>query len=257
MLMICSNLGYALHPRITSNLKPGARVADIACGTGRWFVQLAPVLPEGSTMHGFDVSDAQFPKKDTKPANMTFAEHNALEPFPAELHGTFDAVHVRLLVAALHDSAMWDSVMCNALALLKPGGAIQWDEHDLLSKRAVRGPDPASSAQAQIRSTQLSNQMMGERLKLAYDGLLARMNKFGLESVFKDQVSTDRVPKWRANLSTVTLGAEYRITRNGAASGKLDMTVEEVDSMNEEALREIEAGAYKTYNIGVFVGWKP
>lgn len=64
---------------------------------------------------GFDISDAHFPS--TPRENMTFVKHDMLKPFPQEYHGTFDLVHLRLMVLALKKEQITTAAE-NAAALL-------------------------------------------------------------------------------------------------------------------------------------------
>lgn len=53
-------------------------------------------------LHGSDISSAQFqPIPAQANAEIQLSLQNCLEPFPAEHHGRYDFVHVRLLVGAL------------------------------------------------------------------------------------------------------------------------------------------------------------
>lgn len=47
------------------------------------------------------------------------------KPFPAEIHGKYDLVHVRMLVAAMLPEE-WEPAVRNLTQLLKPGGFLQW-----------------------------------------------------------------------------------------------------------------------------------
>ena len=80
-----------------------------------------------TTFHGLDISDAQFPTQDTWPENIKFSILDALGPLPDALHGQFDVVHCRLVTGAV--SAGNPKPFLNTfLAMLKPGGYLQWDE---------------------------------------------------------------------------------------------------------------------------------
>jgi SAM-dependent methyltransferase len=96
-----------------------------------WLQDLANALSQSSPADreyiGFDISAQHFP--DSAPPNTVFKIHNILEPFPADLHGQFDLVHIRLLVLALAKD-QFKTAVHNALELLKPGGFIQWEEFE-------------------------------------------------------------------------------------------------------------------------------
>ncbi|KAK3349645.1 hypothetical protein B0T25DRAFT_247331 [Lasiosphaeria hispida] len=138
--------GALIHPHILEDLGVSLagealesgrhvelRVADIGTGTGVWALDVAR-LPSahGSnkkfSVHGFDISDEQFPPGHVLPENVQLSVSDALSVPPESLHGTFDIVHVAHFagVRALGEDPA--PVIDHALALLKPGGWIQWDE---------------------------------------------------------------------------------------------------------------------------------
>ncbi|EED23100.1 conserved hypothetical protein [Talaromyces stipitatus ATCC 10500] len=73
--------------------------------------------------HDFDISDKQFPK-DSSHDTIQLSLHNCLEPFPAERHGKYDLVHVRLMVAALKESD-YKHVVAN---IAEQEGHLQWED---------------------------------------------------------------------------------------------------------------------------------
>ncbi len=57
---------------------------------------------------GFDLAETHFPSEHLE--EFTYRVQNMLEPFPAEVRGTYDLVHVRLMVAALPVGAVEKAV---------------------------------------------------------------------------------------------------------------------------------------------------
>lgn len=89
-----------------------------------------PNLPPGSQSFGFDISPNMFPATKTLPQGLSLHIVDAAsEPFnvPQHLLGTFDIVNIRLLVACVKNNDP-SSFLGNAMALLKPGGYLQWTE---------------------------------------------------------------------------------------------------------------------------------
>jgi SAM-dependent methyltransferase len=122
-------IGWNLHPTISRHLTEvgaGAAVADVACGNGLWTIEESVAHPEAQ-FTGLDISDAFFPREENWPSNVRFEKLNASVPVPERLCGRFDAVHCRLMMGAVltGDPKPW---VDNFLALLKPGGYLQWDE---------------------------------------------------------------------------------------------------------------------------------
>ncbi|MCJ1248823.1 hypothetical protein MMC30_006043 [Trapelia coarctata] len=127
-------LGFYLHPSIP--LKDGARIADVATGTGAWMLGLAREAPVQLRLDGMDISLAQAPLQHWLPSNVNLSTWNFFDEVPNDLVGRFDVVHVRLvLVVVQNDNAA--SVVRNLGKLLKPGGYLQWDELNYFEHRVL------------------------------------------------------------------------------------------------------------------------
>jgi SAM-dependent methyltransferase len=122
-------IGDLLPAVVFKHLKslPAPRVADIATGTGIWLRDVATELPAGSQLDGYDFDTSKFPPAEAIPANIKLQFGNVLEPFAPDLLGTYDAVHVRLLMYALK-ADQWIIALKNLKTLLKPGGWLCWGE---------------------------------------------------------------------------------------------------------------------------------
>ncbi|KAF7957543.1 hypothetical protein EAE96_003120 [Botrytis aclada] len=119
--------GHVLDPRIPK--QNVSRVADIATGTGIWLRELAEEFANGGydllETVGFDISPTQFPQNPV-PGNR-FVLWDMTQSFPKQYHGTFDVVHIRLVVLALKVEQI-SGVVKNLVELLKPGGYLQWTD---------------------------------------------------------------------------------------------------------------------------------
>ncbi|KAI9733443.1 MAG: hypothetical protein M1818_007191 [Claussenomyces sp. TS43310] len=170
-LRILSN-GHLLHPMIP--LDKVSSVADIATGTATWLIDLkkslAAVPRTGAApcyFHGFDISAAQYP---ADPGDIVLTLHDAREPFPSEFHGRFDVVHVRLLVLAVKETEI-KQTLANVVELLNrmaelsstgPGGYLQWDDYhnDLIGWNAPSTLEETwDIIRDYARSAGLSNQL--------------------------------------------------------------------------------------------------
>ncbi|KAK1833724.1 S-adenosyl-L-methionine-dependent methyltransferase [Podospora conica] len=133
--------GSAIHPRILADIAGAltdagggveVNVADVGTGTGTWALGVAGLSGVRGIskfrVHGFDISDEQFPPSYILPDNVQLSVGDALAQVPDQLHGSFDIVHVAHFagVRALGEDP--SPVLEHAVALLKPGGWIQWDE---------------------------------------------------------------------------------------------------------------------------------
>ncbi|KAF6822229.1 methyltransferase domain-containing protein [Colletotrichum plurivorum] len=122
--------GHLCPPHVLAHLRglPAPRVAEVATGTGVWLLDMAAQLPAAAELRGIDMDSTKFPPaSQAVPLNVSFLKHNALEPFPEEMRGTFDMVHVRLISLGMR-AGDWELVARNVFALLKPGGWLHWEE---------------------------------------------------------------------------------------------------------------------------------
>ncbi|KAL3456694.1 S-adenosyl-L-methionine-dependent methyltransferase [Aspergillus heterothallicus] len=119
--------GYVLHPSIP--IDPDMKVAEIGTGTGIWLLELASQLPPTVRLHGFDISDRLFPHDSLLPSNVKLGVMDSLSEAPTQLVGEYDVVHLRLWCCVVTGGDP-SRLIRGALALLKPGGYLQWDEAD-------------------------------------------------------------------------------------------------------------------------------
>lgn len=120
--------GWLLHPKIEESISKITRpqVADVACGTGIWALEVAEKFP-ATLITGLDVSTKQFPPQWSWPDNGKLEMLDLLGEIPPQYRGKFDVVHCRFLLAAgpMVDPKLWADAFSK---LLKPGGWLQWQE---------------------------------------------------------------------------------------------------------------------------------
>lgn len=248
----CRATEYAIHPDVLAKLpKDRPRIADVGTGTGVWLVEAAKSLPPSADLRGFDISSDQFPSSAQLPSNIALDVLNAKQEPPKELHGTFDLVHLRLLLAVMH-AADWKTVASNIMKLLKPGGAIQWGEPHMKSGGHFRNGAKAMD----IKKTAMY------KLRMAFlDDLGHMINDFGLDTferawtelcmqdISTDIVATDRDASLRKSFTETTMGGHigWARTKAKALGGQGFWTEEEVDQVDEQIQRETEDGEYCTY----------
>jgi hypothetical protein len=73
------------------------------------------------------VSGAQFLARETLLDSLKFVLSNFYDPPPPDLQGSFDIVHIRFVVGAIHGGDLVP-VLDHPIQLLKPSGILQWDE---------------------------------------------------------------------------------------------------------------------------------
>ncbi|KAK9772557.1 putative Methyltransferase domain-containing protein [Seiridium cardinale] len=125
--------GLILEPGIEKSLPADQplKVADLACGNGIWLSDLARHLESQGRanfqLDGYDVNPINFPPAHLLPAYLQFKELDVVAPFPEELVGAYDVVHIRALVSIVPNDDP-SHILNQALSLLKPGGWLQWEE---------------------------------------------------------------------------------------------------------------------------------
>lgn len=85
-----------------------------------WLIEAARTLPASAQLHGYDISPAQYPPKEWLPKNVNLHVLNMLDPVPEELVGTYDVVHVGLLIMVVRNEDP-TPVLINLLTLLSKG----------------------------------------------------------------------------------------------------------------------------------------
>lgn len=128
---------------------PSPKVCDIATGSAMWLGKLAKTLPASAELVGFDLDTSKFPRPGALPPNIRLGSANAYEPFPEELRGRFDVVHLRLFVLATRKDRVVALVQ-NLASLLRPGGWLVWVESNML----IASAEPPSEALFQCQKIQ-------------------------------------------------------------------------------------------------------
>lgn len=160
--------GWLLHPKVEEAISglDSPQIADVACGTGIWAVEVAERLPRASVT-GLDISAGQFMPKWTLPANVTLNILDLLGEVGPEYHGKFDVVHVRLLLTAgpLTDPRNFTKTFSK---LLKPGGYLQWEDIPYPSVQQVVPSMQDGGATSGYRSTTLRWDNVAEAVQLVH-----------------------------------------------------------------------------------------
>ncbi len=248
------NIGYLLHPSISRKLSSSPSIADVGTGTGRFLCQLAESYPE-ATLQGFDISSDLFPAPETLPSNVKLGLMDVKQPPPSEEHGRYDVVHVRLLVAAMNPED-WEVAVRYLSKLLKPGGALQWEENDFTNVRYYRGGIDSPVAASQFMSN-LFRDALFERFSHGWNTLPQIMEDAGLVGTEKDVVSSDRIAETRAVLAGNGMVALFGWARMMAGRGvpgsrKLD----ELKQLEGRAFDEIKSGCYVRYDVHIALAFK-
>ena len=94
-------LEYDIHPSIP--VSKNSIIADIACGTGLWLMQVARKLPDAE-LDGLDIDLAQATSEQCLPPNVRLRKWNIFDDVPGDLAGKYDYIHVRLLILVIENS---------------------------------------------------------------------------------------------------------------------------------------------------------
>ncbi|KAI9428926.1 S-adenosyl-L-methionine-dependent methyltransferase [Lactarius indigo] len=101
------------------------KVIDVATGTGTWafdFVSQPEFRDRDVQVFACDISAAKFPQADKPDVDrISFFQQDVTKPFPDEMIGTFDLVHMTCMCWALTAQG-WESALQNLRDLLRPGG---------------------------------------------------------------------------------------------------------------------------------------
>lgn len=129
-------LRNAFHGNYAAPIARPRAILDVGTGTGRWAREMALQFPSANVI-GFDITtppteeapsaEQSTERVDLRPANYVFVQGNVLEglPFP---DGTFDFVHMRLLVLALTPKG-WPFVISELARVTAPGGWVESVEY--------------------------------------------------------------------------------------------------------------------------------
>ncbi|KAJ5094349.1 hypothetical protein N7456_010210 [Penicillium angulare] len=214
--------GYELHPRIpvTENLK----IAEIGTGTAIWIFDLAKQLPPSVQLHGFDLSENQYPSPELWPENVSLALLDAFDEPPPSLVGQYDVVHLRMWASNFRRNQV-PQLIQRVKAFLKPGGYIQWEDADLMHQN-IKGSE-AQAFEKRINA-------VFQRFDLDYRWVSAlpdMLQKGGFSILESD---TNRFEQNQAQLCTNTYLLALReilqgIKRQAPGDSLLSMTELEVD----------------------------
>lgn len=255
--------GFLIHPNIPTTSST-LKIADIGTGTGIWLYDVAKSLPPTCQLTGFDVKSSSFPQPQTWPSNVSFKTQDMLHPFPASEIETYDIVAVRFISSAT-TRAEWARAIENLLTLLKPGGWLQWiDSCNFALYNSVAGTSRAACQEIYdglqpFRSKEdlVIGLMMREPSNARRQDIFREL---GLVDVHEDVFSTDKLQdaklqlreKGTRNILSCFIGClEALIGVEGSGWSK-----ERIERLKEEAMREIDRGAYHTLDQVCIIGRK-
>lgn len=257
---------------------PSPRIADVATGTGIWLADLAGELPPHAELDGFDMDESKFAPREDLPANVTLRAADMRAPFPAELLGSYDVVHVRLVLYAMR-AGDWEPVARNLAALLRPGGWLLWEETGWTSYVAV---PPSRAWFEYVEADMASRAAAGADLTYVYTPFLKRdepkreanhaaggsvptrlfrdLERAGLAScdhkIFATLSGSDEVRKAaNVGLLAVMRQALVGVVARGGVQGM--QTLEDVERLDAAVRADVSAGTMLGMNMWWTWGQRP
>lgn len=218
-------------------------------------MELANEHPE-ATLRGYDISQDLFPSSENLGSNIKLGIMDAKKPPPLEEQNLYDVVHVRLLIAAMNPED-WEVVTRNLVQMLKPGGAIQWDECNFGQSRAYRGKTSSTLSGVKPAIEAMQNGIK-EKFAYGWNTLPQAMRNAGLIHVEQDIVSSDRIPETRKAVTengiAVVFGWANLMADRGAPGA---IPTQELARLEEQAYNDLKSGCYIRYDVHVTTGFKP
>ncbi|KAI0153220.1 S-adenosyl-L-methionine-dependent methyltransferase [Xylariaceae sp. FL1272] len=251
--LMTTSMGYILHPSV--KLPPTPRIADMGTGTARFIIRLHPELPN-AVFEGFDISDELFPPRDSLPSGVTLSTLDLKKPFPEHMHGQYDLVHLRLLVAAMRQED-WEPAVRNIFQILRPGGYVQWEECEFCHAEWHKAR-PDSHFETAKAMTDAFESALSQNFAYGWNTLPGQMRAAGFTAVVSDVASSDRAQETRADISASILSLIFTWARMMTKRGETGpLFGDHIDDLEKSVREEIQSGGYLQFNIHVACAQKP
>ncbi|KAI9036026.1 class I SAM-dependent methyltransferase [Aspergillus affinis] len=242
-------VGSNLHPAIpVPNKGKDVRIADIGTGTGIWMTDISREYP-AAEIDGFDVSFDQCPQAQWLPKNTSLRYLDLYQSLPDDLHGVYDIIHLRLFLVVIRDDDPVP-VLRNLVKMLKPGGWIQWADHNLDSWTVETiAPDVPSPAMEKMRDMMV-NTGLGRWVPRLHD----TFSEQGLIDVRKDFYPI--APHSRLYWSQLQLNSNEEYSYLGMDNSTQDAVGPQYRNLIAQAAEEGRNGAAFNFTLEVTIGRK-
>ncbi|KAL8713263.1 MAG: hypothetical protein Q9225_006807 [Loekoesia sp. 1 TL-2023] len=123
---------------------------DTVHGSSVWLLDLAKKLQTTVRLDGFDVDISHAPPPQWLPINVTIRAVDSYTSRPPEtLIQAYDIVRVANIASSIKDNDP-GAVIKNVIAMLKPGGYIQWQEADTAHRRIIKSNPSLPSPRLEV-----------------------------------------------------------------------------------------------------------
>ncbi|KAK8061616.1 hypothetical protein PG994_007982 [Apiospora phragmitis] len=119
------------------------RIADLGCGNGAWLCDLHDEFAKtglSSQLDGYDINPINFPVPAFLPSGIQLQQLGIFNP-SVDLTGLYDIGHVRTFGITLAQTGV-ATLLSAVLAILKPGGYLQWEESKVVKFLIHSPPSP-------------------------------------------------------------------------------------------------------------------
>ncbi|KAI0798925.1 S-adenosyl-L-methionine-dependent methyltransferase [Xylaria sp. FL0064] len=243
----CEIFGYRIHPRFSVE-DTDLRIADVGTGTSVWLTDLAARMPATVKLEGLDVSFEATAPKPMLPSNIVLQQWNVKDAVPTTLMGRYDMLHIRHFMFVLLDDEV-PGVLARLVQMLKPGGFLQWSEHDLTGLKIARiSTDTKTEAhQELLRATLSQDRRLTPRWVPRLPNLFSASGLVAVEHEIREAAPHLAMAMHECNMSLHELIARQ--------TGNNEFLVQ-VQGLLPEAAREIRNGAYFAWPMWTVVGRK-
>jgi hypothetical protein len=208
-----------------------------------WLLDVASQLPASTKLDGLDISFNQAPPHAWLPSNMTLRTCDILQPPPQDLLSKYDIIHIRHFVCVVggNDPA---PLLRNLLAMLKPGGWLQWGEWDVLNRHFTK----ASPDTPQVCIDRLNVELGALRRHTSQPNWTPRLDEYMLAENVQEVCMEKRLSSvgMLPAMHDLTSLVFQELIDGAEAKGQ-------VDNGKARELRELLGGAVRESRMGV--GW--
>ncbi|KAJ6041003.1 hypothetical protein N7499_001181 [Penicillium canescens] len=149
----------------------------------------------------------------------------------------------------------WPSIIRNLTRMLKPGGAMQWEECDFTAVRHLACSPTATTDTASYMGRHFLAGMM-HHFQNGWNRLTTEMRAAGLKEVHTEVVAADRVYATRPRLTANGMVAIFAWARLASARGdEGSLTMQQLEQLERKAYADIQSGCYVTFDIHVAWGF--